>query len=179
MAQVVVLGHAGTGKFVVVANEQASRAKASQRADARQTGGGWTTLVSSTMPGHGAMFCFRSKGGDVRFFPVEGKTSSTEAIASARAQANAATRGSGAFTSICGTWNNLNAYPMEALATAPDASGSSTAVPRASDDPGLRKDGQGGLIDAFKGEVRERVTCDPKRAPCPPPRKSTAVGVRG
>ncbi len=176
-AQVVVLAHPASGDFVVVENRPSPRTEAMQRANAKGRRGGWKPLLSSTVPGYGAMFCFRPPGGDVRYFIAEGKATGSEAIKDARTQANAAARGSGAFTSICGNWNNRNAYPLEAQPALPVTATPAAATP----DAGPRKEGERGLIETIKGEVRERVTCDPTQSvDCKPARKpASAAGVRG
>ncbi len=181
-AQVVVLAHPPSGDFVIVQNRPSPRTEAMQRANAKGRGAGWKPLLSSTVPGYGAMFCFRPKGGDVRYFIAEGKATGKEAIADARARANAAATGTGVFTSICGNWNNLNTYPLEAQPGMPATR--QAAGPLPGDDAGPRKEGERGLIELIKHQVRDHVTCDPKQQPdkCPepPPSRSNApTGVRG
>ena len=184
-AQVVVLAHPPSGDFVVVQNRPSPRTEAMQRANAKRRGAGWTLLLNSTAPGYGAMFCFRSQGGDVRYFIAEGKATGKEAIIAARMEANAAAAGTGAFTSICGNWHNLNTYPLEAQpglpATRQAADRSSGMTPG---DAGPRKEGERGLIELIKHQVRDHVACDPKQQPggCPetsPSRFKQAAGVRG
>lgn len=176
-AQVVVLAHPDSGDFVVVQNHPSSRAEATQRANARKRAGSWKLLLESAVPGYGAMFCFRQKGGDVRYFIAEGKVTGKEAITDARAQANTAASG-GAFTALCGHWNNRNAYSLEAQASPlviPQSSGA------ADGGNGPRKESESGLVETVKGEVRKRFECDRKRKPnsCPPEPKGTSIGVRG
>lgn len=178
-AQVVVLTHPASGDFVVVQNHPSPRTEAMQRANAKGRGGGWKQLLGSTVPGYGAMFCFRPPGGDVRYFVAEGKTTGSEAIKDARTQANAAARGSGTFTSICGNWHNRNAYPLEAQASHPAETRQASPASGMDNDGGLRKEGERGLIETLKQQVREQVACDPKQSTCPPPPKPTGTGVRG
>jgi hypothetical protein len=183
-AQVVVLTHPDSGDFVVVQNRPAPRAEAMRRANAKGRQGGWQQQLVSMVPGYGAMFCFRPKGGQMRYFPVEGKATDTEAVSKARAQANAAARGSGAVTFICGTWNNRNAHPLDVAVPSPDAP-SPIPTPASRNGPGgeaPRREGEGGLIQTLREQVRERVTCDekaPKKEGCPPPPKRPSAGVRG
>lgn len=179
-AQVVVLAHPDSGDFVVVHDRPSPRAEAMQRANARMHAGGWKLLLGSTVPGHGAMFCFRPKGAQMRYFIAEGKATGSEAIIDARTQANAAARGSGATTAICGNWNNRNAHPL-------DEQGKSSvtvrpiitppAVDRGDETP--RKEGQRGLMETVRQQMHERMACDPKQKNCPPPPKPRGVGVRG
>lgn len=178
-AQVVVLAHPDSGDFVVVQNRPTPRAEALHRASAKGRTGSWKPLLSSTVPGHGAMFCFRPKGGEMRYFIAEGKATGTEAVTDARAQANAAARGTGATTGICGTWNNRNAYPLDALpsSSAPAPTAGRATVNHSGERP--RKDGEGGLIETIKRQVRDQVACDPKQEPCRPPPKPVGTGVRG
>ena len=177
-AQVVVLIHPDSADFIVVQNHPSSRTEAMRRAAAKKPLGGWRPLLESTVPGHGAMFCFLPKGSQARYFIAEGKATEPTAVINARAQANAAARGTGAFTAICGTWNNRNAYPLETqtpFPAAPQSAGTGPAI-----DQGVpRGEGERGLIDTIKRQVRERMACDPKQNDCPPPSKSTATGVRG
>lgn len=118
-AQVVVLTHPESGAFVVVSNTPDPKAQAMKQAYKKQLGNGWTTMLASIAPGYGSMFCFRPKGGQVNFFLVEGKDSGTDAITEARAQANAAARGTGATTYICGQWNNRNLHPLDSYPDLP------------------------------------------------------------
>lgn len=113
-AQVVVLAHPETGANVIVSNEQAPRTKAMQRANNKHPGGGWKPILASSVPGYGAMFCFRPKGGEVQYFIAEGKDEGAAAIIEARSSAAAAAQGTGKTVYICGTWNNRNVHPMEA-----------------------------------------------------------------
>lgn len=130
-AQVVVMGHPQSGDFFVVANEQAPRLKAMQRANARQPGGGWQILLASTRPGWGRAFCVRPPGGPMRYFVVEGKANYTEASKAAKAAAIAA--GTRMPVASCGPgWNNRNVHPLdpepEPERAAPDGSGSARAT---------------------------------------------------
>jgi hypothetical protein len=177
-AQVVVLAHPDGGDFVIVQNRPSPRAEAMQRANARKHTDGWKLLLGSTVPGYGAMFCFRPKGSQMRYFIAEGKASGDEAIDDARAQANAAARGTGATTAICGSWNNRNAHPLEAQGAPPTAQPTVTApVERGDEAP--RKEGERGLMEAVKRQIHERMACDPKQNNCPPSPKPASVGVRG
>lgn len=180
-AQVVVLAHPASGDFVVVQNRPSPRTEAMQRANTKGRGDGWKVLLGSTTPGYGAMFCFRPKdGGEVRYFIADGKTTGKDAITDARAQANAAARGTGAFTAICGNWNNRNAYPLDAQ-SAPSATVRSAvtapAVEHGSEAP--RKEAERGLTEAARRQIHEQVACDPKQNNCRPPPKPRGVGVRG
>lgn len=85
-----------------------------QRANSKRPGGGWKPILASRVPSHGAMFCFRPKGGEVQYFIAEGKDDSAAAIVAARSSAAAAAQGTGKTVYICGTWNNRNAHPLEA-----------------------------------------------------------------
>lgn len=184
LAQVVVLTHPDSGDFVVVQNRPAPRAEAMQRANAKGRPSSWQQQLISTAPGYGAMFCFRPKGGQMRYFPVAGKASGSEAIDEARAQANAAARGSGAVTFICGTWNNRNAHPLDVAVPSLDTP-SPIPAPASRNGTGgeaPRRESEGGLIQTLREQVRERVTCDdkaPKKEGCPPPPKRPSAGVRG
>ena len=180
-AQVVVLAHAASGDFVVVQNRPSPRTEAMQRANAKGHSGGWKLLLSSATTGYGAMFCFRPKGGgDMRYFIADGKVTRQEAIADARAQANAAASNTGAITAICGNWHNRNLHPLEAQPgspATPQQPGATTGPAPANTGP--RKPDEGRVIETIKQEVREQVTCDPKQKPCPPPNKPAWIGVRG
>lgn len=177
-AQVVVLAHPDSGDFVVVQNRPSPRTEAMQRANAKGRSGGWKPLLNSTASGYGAMFCFRPPGGDMRYFIAEGKATGSEAIKDARAQANAAARGTGATTAICGSWNNRNAHPLEARGAPPTAQPTVTAPVERSDEA-PRKEGERGLLEAVKRQIHERMACDPKQNDCPPSPKPASVGVRG
>ncbi|MGX9721639.1 hypothetical protein [Stenotrophomonas acidaminiphila] len=179
-AQVVVLAHPDSGDFVVVQNRPSPRTEAMQRADARKHAGGWKLLLGSTVPGHGAMFCFRPKGAQMRYFIAEGKLTGSEAVNDARTQANTAARGSGATTAICGNWNNRNIHPLDAQDASP------ATVPPTITTPGVdrgeeapRKDGERGLMETVRRQMHERMACDPKQNNCPPPPKPRSVGIRG
>lgn len=179
-AQVVVLAHPDSGDFVVVQNRPSPRAEAMRRANARNRVGSWKPLLSSTVPGYGAMFCFRPKGGQMRYFIAEGKVTGSEATDDARAQANAAARGSGATTAICGNWNNRNAHPLDAQDASPATVRPTITIPavdRRNEAP--RKEGERGLMEAAKRRMHEQIACDPKQNNCPPPPKARSVGVRG
>lgn len=170
-AQVVIWVRPANGGSIVVQNHPSSRTEAMRRANANKHRDGWKPLLESTVPGHGAMFCFLPQGGPARYFVVEGRATGTAAVIDARAQANAAAHGTGAVTSLCGRWNNHNAHPLQAQATPPTA-------PPPGPEP-TRGESAPGLLDAIKQQVRERVTCDPARKNCPPPPRSTGTGVRG
>lgn len=175
-AQVVVLAHPDSGNFVVVQDRPAAGQEATRQANTKGHNGGWTLLLSSTLPGHGAMFCFRPKGKQMRYFIAEGKATATDAIIDARAQASAAARGSGAFTAICGIWNNRNTYAL----SPPAITRTIDITPRADlvdDHP--RKENEHGLIETIKHQIREQLKCVPEQQPCPPPPKPAAIGVRG
>lgn len=179
-AQVVVLAHPDSGDFVVVQNRPSPRAEAMRRANARNRVGSWKPLLSSTVPGYGAMFCFRPKGGQMRYFIAEGKVTGSEATSDARAQANAAARGSGATTAICGNWNNRNAHPLDAQDASPATvrpTITTPAVDRGNEAP--RKEGERGLMETVRRQMHEQIACDPKQNNCPPPPKARSVGVRG
>jgi hypothetical protein len=155
-AQVVVLAHPQSGDYVIVTNRASPRVVAMQQANKKGRAGGWKPLLASTLPGFGAIFCFRPKGGDVRYFVTVGLPSVREAISEARRQAAQAASASGATAYICGgPWENRNLYPIEAQAPATDnAATGDAAKGRIGDQSGP------GLIDALKEEVRGNVTCD-------------------
>lgn len=146
-AQVVVLVHPETAKFVVVQNRPAPLAEATKRALMTEPGG-WDVILQSTVPGHGAMFCFRPKGAAARFFPVEGKATGAEAIKQARSLANAAAQGTGVTTGGCGLWNNRNAYPLDVAASGRAAPRPGSSASGGSGEP--RQEAGRGLLEAAK-----------------------------
>lgn len=179
-AQVVVLAHPDSGDFVVVQNRPLPRAEAMRRASARTRVGSWKLLLSSIVPGYGAMFCFRPKGAQTRYFIAEGKATGSEAINDARTQATAAARGSGATTAICDNWNNRNVHPLDAQGASPVTvrpTITKPAVDQGEEAP--RKEGERGLMETVRRQMHERMACDPKQNNCPPPPKPRSVGVRG
>ncbi len=179
-AQVVVLAHPDSGDFVVVQNRPSPRAVAMQRAEARKRAGGWKLLLDSAVPGYGAMFCFRAKGGPMRYFIAEGKATGSEAVEDARAQANAAARGTGAVTAICGNWNNRNAHPLGAQGASLATVRSAVTAPAGDQGNEVpRKEGERGLVETIRRRIHEQIACDPKQENCPPPPKPRSVGVRG
>lgn len=156
-AQVVILAHPASGDFVVVTNRASPKVAAMQQAYKKGRGDGWKPLLSSTVPGFGAMFCFRAKGQDVRYFTAEGAASASEAIVRARNDAIAAARGTGATVYICGgPWENRNVHPLEAqevVLNAPEEARPPTAAIADSAKPGL--------IGGVRREVQGVVACDP------------------
>lgn len=178
-AQVVVLAHPDSGNFVVIQNRTQARTEAMRQANAKGHNGGWKLLLSSSLPGHGAMFCFRPKGEQMRYFIAEGKPTAANAIVDARTQANAAASGSGAFTAICGSWNNRNTYALDALSL--QATTGTTDITSDADrgDDRPQKESEHGLIETIKHQIREQVTCVPEQQPCTPPPKPAAIGIRG
>jgi hypothetical protein len=119
-AQVVVLVHPRSGRFVIVHDQPSPRAVARRKALEDGRGRGWKPLLANTVAGAGAMFCFRPKGGgDVRFFVAQGKASMKAAVVDARQQAITAVAGSGPVVYICGIWFNRNRYPLDSAADAP------------------------------------------------------------
>lgn len=168
-AQVVVLAHPDSGDFIIVQNHPTLGIEAMQRANARKHAGDWKSLLSSTAPGYGAMFCFRPKGGQMRYFIAEGKTRGDEAIGEARAQANLAARSTGTTTAICGNWNNRNVYPLDVQGAPPPPLQPGAIAPAV----------DRGLMEAVRPQIRKQVTCDPQQNNCPPSRKPRSIGVRG
>ncbi|MBD9480751.1 hypothetical protein [Pseudoxanthomonas sp. PXM02] len=115
-AQVVVLAHPESGAYVVSSSRKEPMRWALQEARRKQPAGGWTPLLRSTLPGHGAMFCIRPKNAPAtEFFVVEGRATSADAITESRAQANQAAARAKTTSYICGTWNNTNRFPLDAV----------------------------------------------------------------
>jgi len=116
LAQVVVLAHPESGAYVVSSSRKEPMRRAMQEAQKKQPAGGWMPLLRSTLAGHGAMFCIRPRNAAAtEFFLVEGRATSAEAIAESRRQANQAAVRAKTTSYICGTWNNTNAFPLDAV----------------------------------------------------------------
>lgn len=108
-AQVVVLGHAETGKYVVVSDRKDPSATAARIAEEKAPGGGWKVLLESTDHGYGSMFCLRSRG-TTQFFIAAGKPDAKEAVITSRSAAIAAASGTGQVAFWCGSWKNTNKH---------------------------------------------------------------------
>ena len=111
-AQVVVLIHPDTGKYISVVNKKNPKTAAMKQANLAVAGGGWKVVLASDALGYGTMFCVRVNE-MTQFFIAHGKASGTEAITEARAQASAAARGSNQTPYWCGAWNNRNLFPLD------------------------------------------------------------------
>jgi len=115
-AQVVVLGHPETGKYVVVSDRKDPSATAAKIAKEKAPGSGWKVLLESTDPGYGSMFCLRS-GGATQFFVAAGKPYSKEAVSTSRSAAIAASSGTGQVAFWCGSWKNTNKHLASAASS--------------------------------------------------------------
>ncbi len=148
----LVMGNRRSGRLLVIGNRADRAAVARQQARFSETEG-WTTLLVSNAPGHGAAACSHDADG-TRFFVSHAHASPEQAVSAAR-QFALQNRADPAQLDLCGApWN----------------------AQRNVDAPQSRDNG---AVEQLRQRIREATHCDPARGTCPVAPTPTGTGVRG